>query len=89
MGVLPATVTGQKLQTYRDAASVVTDVQAQSAKPVKCVEVAKAQVLPSDYRPLLVGVVGKKFALIKPGRRLEGFFCPREFCTGEVLMSSL
>src|SRR5215470_12061853 len=88
VGVLPATVTGQKLQAYRDTAGVVARVQAQSAEPIECVEIAKTQVLTSDHRPLLVGIVGKKLALIKPGRRLKRFLCLYEFCTGEVLMGS-
>jgi hypothetical protein len=88
MGVLPAIVTGQKLQAYRDAAGVVTRVQAQSAKPIECIEIAKTQVLPSNGRPILVGVVGKKLALIKPGRSLERFRCLYKFSTNEVLMSS-
>ena len=89
VGVLSATVTGQKLQADRDTAGVVARVQAQSAKPIECVEIAKTQVFPSDNRLLLVGIVGKKLALIKPDRRLERFLCPHEFCTGEVLMGSL
>src|SRR5260370_16705444 len=78
MGVLPATVTGQKLQAYRDAAGVVARVQAQSAKPVECIEIAKTQVLPSDDTPLLVAAIAKKLPLINPGCPLERFLCLHE-----------
>jgi len=50
---------------------------------------AKTQVFPSDHRPLFVGVVGKKLALIEQGRRLESCLRLHEFRTRKVLMSSL
>src|SRR5690348_8574082 len=89
MGVLSAIVTSQQLQTRRDAPGVVTRVQAQSAKPVERVEIAKAKMLPRDHRPLLVRVTCKKLALIKPGCRLECCLCLSEFCTCQVLMRGL
>src|SRR5262249_12089131 len=89
MGVLSATVAGQKPQAYGDAAGIIAWIQTQGAKPVECIKIAKTQAFPGEHRPLFVGVVGKKLTLIEPSRCLESCLRLHEFCTRKVLMSGL
>src|SRR5215467_12599357 len=88
MGVLTTAVIAEKLQANCHAAGVVTRVQAQRAKPVQRVEIAKAQMLSRDDSPFFVWVIGEKLALIKPCRGLESGLGLCQLAAGEVLMCS-